>query len=67
MTIRTYPITCPSCEGTGFRELKAYGIAIGSTCPACNGSKWVMVSEQVREETFATYPQPVTDGPHSAI
>lgn len=46
--MRTYPIICPSCSGTGMvRNNAPHGTSsvLDCVCPACNGQKWVMCSE----------------------
>jgi len=44
--MRTYPIVCPSCKGNGWIN-QPEGIHSSTTriCPACSGSKIVMVTE----------------------
>ena len=49
--MRTYPITCPSCNGSGYIRNPELGMIGGTSCvltvscPACGGNKWVICSE----------------------
>ena len=47
---RTYPIVCPSCNGTGYIN-KTTGVssATQEICPACNGQKVVICTEDDKE------------------
>ena len=51
--IRTYIIICPSCNGRGHIPNPEIGITTVVTvvCPACKGSKTVIVTEQTNENT----------------
>ena len=44
---RSYPIVCPSCDGTG--RIPEIGISSNSTreCLACKGSGFVIVTEDI--------------------
>lgn len=55
MKTKTYPITCPSCAGTGFRRDTLTTSTI-TPCPACNGAKFVLCTETIPDETGVTYP-----------
>ena len=44
--MRTYPIICPSCAGTGIvNQTGGSSSSSQRTCPACNGNKTVMCNE----------------------
>lgn len=47
--MRTYPIICPSCQGTGIVRQPVLSTvttsALDMTCPACGGNKTVMCSD----------------------
>ena len=48
--MRTYPIICPSCIGSGTiinPDLnRSTSAVLTVNCPACGGNKWVMCNEQ---------------------
>lgn len=44
--IRTYKMICPSCNGRGYIPNPENGTAVTVTFPACDGKKWVLVTEQ---------------------
>lgn len=48
---RTYPIICPSCQGTG-RVPNPYPLDSNAfcICPACQGRKSVIVTEEDSHE-----------------
>lgn len=53
--MKTYPIVCPSCQGSGIvRQPTLYSTssALYMTCPACGGNKWVMCSETEAEKVM---------------
>ena len=44
--MKTYQIVCPSCDGYGYiNETNGMSSNTQRVCPACNGSKTVMVCE----------------------
>ena len=45
-TIRTFPKVCPSYNGTGFISEVGTSTNCARMCPACQGSKVVMVTEE---------------------
>ena len=56
--MKTYPITCPSCNGTGFKQVAVhYGTtAMTEPCPACGGNKWVMCVDKRDDEAWPIMP-----------
>lgn len=44
--MRSYPIICPSCNGTGWiASTVYYTYNTQDICPACNGNKYVMCTD----------------------
>lgn len=56
--MKTYPITCPSCNGTGLKQVAVhYGTtAMTEPCPACGGNKWVMCCDKRDDEAWPIMP-----------
>lgn len=50
--IRTYYIVCPSCQGRGYIPNPENGLITVATitCPACDGNKKVLVTEQSNDK-----------------
>ena len=43
--MKQYPIMCPSCKGTGWVSSLNYSSNAQRECPACGGTKIVMVTD----------------------
>lgn len=44
--MKSYPIVCPSCKGTGFiPNADIDSTAATRSCPACQGKGWVVCNE----------------------
>lgn len=57
MTTKPYPIVCPSCGGTGLLNTYFYQstTVMQESCPVCNGSKVVIVTETTDDTKFGTF------------